>query len=78
MVVISYLEIEPLKLNLQTKKKFKSQVSRTIWNTQKKKKKESRVSDGRPAQNILENLEKKKKKKKKQNISENPGKKEEE
>ena len=62
MAVISYLEIEPLKLDLQTKKilNLKSLVPFEI-HKKKKKMKESRVSDGRPAQNILENLEKKKK-----------------
>ena len=59
MTVIFYLEIESLKLDLQTKKilkKFKSQVSYNLKYT-KGKTKESRVS-----KNISENLGKKKKK----------------
>ena len=69
MTVIFYLEIESLKLDLQTKKilkKFKSQVSYNLKYT-KGKMKESRVSE-----NISENLGKKKKN---QNILENPKKK---
>ena len=64
MAVISYLEIEPLKLDLQTKKilkKFKSSLSYNLKYT--KKMKESRDLDRRPAQNISKNPRKKKKKK---------------